>query len=114
MYPSGRWEGFWEYRDGVRGPMSTLTLRFGGGAVGGEGVDMVAPFTFDGEYDEATGEVRMVKRYVGRHRVLYVGRPDGEGCIQGTWTIGPLCSGSFRLRPVLPRPAPDEPIAEIV
>lgn len=113
MYPSGRWEGFWEYSNGVRGPMSPLTLRFAGGAVSGEGLDAVGAFTFDGDYDEATGEVRMVKRYVGRHRVLYVGRSDGEGCIQGTWSIGPISGGSFRLRPVLPRLTGHEPIQEI-
>lgn len=113
MYPSGRWEGFWAHRDGFRGPMSPLALRFADGAVSGEGADMVGPFTFGGEYDAATGEVQMVKQYLGRHRVLYVGRSDGEGCIQGTWHIGSLGSGSFLLRPVLPRPTGNEPIQEI-
>lgn len=113
MYPSGRWEGFWMHRAVGRGPMSPLTLRFDGGAVSGEGRDMVGPFTFAGEYDEASGVVRMIKQYVGRHRVLYVGQSDGEGCIQGTWSIGRLDSGSFLLRPVLPRPTGDEPISVI-
>ena len=30
----------------------------------------------------------MVKLFLGRHRVLYRGRYDGEGTIHGTWSIG--------------------------
>ena len=55
----------------------------------------------------------MTKQYVGRHRVLYRGRPDGEGCIQGTWSIGDNWSGPFLLKPHLPRPRGDEPIQEL-
>ena len=70
-------------------------------------------FTFSGTYDLTTGEVRMVKQYVGKHMVLYVGQPDGEGSIAGTWSIGHLDSGSFLLRPVIQKPSGDEPIQEI-
>jgi hypothetical protein len=93
--------------------MTPFALRFAAGRVTGEGRDVVGPFTFSGEYDEATGEVRMVKQYLGRHRVLYVGRPDGEGCVQGTWSIGAHDTGSFLLRPVVPKPTGEEPIQEI-
>jgi hypothetical protein len=113
MYPSGRWNGFWMHRVVGRGPMSPLTLRFTNGTVCGEGHDVVGRFTFSGEYDESTGAVRMVKQYVGKHAVLYVGQPDGEGSIQGTWYIGNLDSGSFLLRPVIEKLASDEPIQEI-
>ncbi|QJW94079.1 hypothetical protein [Frigoriglobus tundricola] len=113
MYPSGRWDGFWVHSTVGRGPMEPLTLRFAAGAVTGDGRDVVGPFTFFGEYDEATGEVRMAKQYLGKHCVLYVGRPDGEGSIQGTWSIGPFGSGPFLLRPVIARPSGDEPIQEI-
>jgi hypothetical protein len=113
MYPSGLWEGFWVQTAAGRGPMSALTLRFAAGAVRGEGVDRVGPFTFEGEYDEATGAVRMVKQYLGPHAVLYVGHPDGEGSIQGTWFIAPACTGPFLLRPAPRKPTGAEPIQEI-
>jgi len=113
MYPSGRWDGFWVQGRFGRQPMEAFALRFAGGLITGEGLDMVGPFTFRGAYDEATGAVRMVKQYLGRHAVLYVGQPDGEGSILGTWHIGHLDTGSFLLRPVLPKPAADAPIQEI-
>jgi hypothetical protein len=92
--------------------MRAFALRFADGKVSGEGRDMVGRFTFTGEYDETTGTVRMVKQYLGKHRVLYVGQPDGEGSIQGTWSTGPDNSGSFLLRPVIQKPIRDEPIPE--
>src|SRR5438874_2002201 len=113
MYPSGRWDGFWVQSAWGRQAMAAFTLNFSAGRVTGGGKDVVGRFVFEGEYDEATGEVRMVKQYLGRHRVLYVGRPDGEGSIQGTWHIGGLDSGPFLLRPVMGKPTGDEPIQEI-
>ena len=61
-----------------------------------------------------TGEVVMMKQYVGRHRVLYRGAPDGEGCIQGTWSIGDNWTGPFLMRPVIGRPRGDEPIQDVI
>ncbi len=113
VYPSGRWDGFWMHKLVGRGPMTPLTLRFAMGRVSGEGRDMVGAFTFAGEYDETTGAVRMVKQYLGKHQVLYVGQPDGEGSIQGTWSIGRLDSGPFLLRPAVPKPTGNEPIEEM-
>ncbi len=113
MYPSGRWDGFWVHPVVGRGPMSPLTLRFAAGRVSGEGRDAVGPFTFDGEYDETTGAVRLVKQYLGKHAVLYVGHPDGEGSIAGTWSIGRFGSGPFLLRPALRKPTGAEPIQDI-
>ncbi|MBA4064003.1 MAG: hypothetical protein C0501_09880 [Isosphaera sp.] len=113
MYPSGKWEGFWVQEHVGRGPMTEFTLHFAGGRVRGDGKDMVGRFTFEGTYDEETGAVRMVKQYRGAHQVLYEGRPDGEGSIQGTWTIWPYDSGPFVLRPALPRPTGTEPVQEI-
>jgi hypothetical protein len=92
--------------------MTPFVLHFADGQVTGSGTDVIGRFTFSGTYDETTGEVRMVKQYVGRHRVLYVGRPDGEGSIQGTWSIGPDWTGPFLLRPAVAKPARDEPIEE--
>jgi hypothetical protein len=113
MYPSGRWDGFWVQEHWGRQAMTPFTLQFTAGRVTGEGRDMVGRFTFSGEYDETTGEVRMVKQYLGKHQVLYVGRPDGEGSIQGTWSIGEYYTGPFLLRPRIGKPKGDEPIQEI-
>jgi hypothetical protein len=113
VYPSGRWDGFWVQRGFGRQSMTPFSLRFADGKVSGEGRDMVGRFTFSGIYDLTTGEVRLVKQYVGKHMVLYVGQPDGEGSIAGAWSLGNGDSGSFLLRPVVQKPSGDEPIQEI-
>lgn len=118
MYPSGRWDGFWVQEHYGRQAMTPFTLLFAAGQVTGDGRDVVGPFTFAGTYDEASGAVRLVKQYLTadgrpRHRVLYVGRPDGEGSIQGTWSMSETYSGPFLLRPRLPRPTGDEPITDL-
>ncbi len=93
--------------------MTPFYLHFANGNVTGEGKDVVGQFTFSGTYDEATGRVRLVKQYVGKHQVLYVGQPDGEGSIQGNWSIGEYQTGPFLLRPAVVKPTGEEPIAEI-
>jgi hypothetical protein len=109
MYPSGAWKGFWDQVAYGRQEMRGLMLRFTGGAVEGEGRDIVGRFTFRGRYDDQ-GHVTMVKQYVGRHQVLYEGRYDGEGTIFGQWSIGELWRGKFALSPVRARPDADAPI----
>lgn len=111
MYPSGLWRGYWEQPVFGRQPMNDFTLRFAGGAVEGEGHDIVGRFTFRGRYDDR-GNVVMVKQYLGRHRVHYRGVYDGEGTIFGTWNIGDRFSGPFALSPVRAAP-PDIPIQDI-
>ncbi|VTU01151.1 Uncharacterized protein OS=Chthoniobacter flavus Ellin428 GN=CfE428DRAFT_5396 PE=4 SV=1 [Gemmataceae bacterium] len=114
MYPSGRWDGFWvQGMAWGRQAMTPFTLTFAAGEVTGSGRDVVGPFTVAGTYDEATGRVRMVKQYVGKHRVLYVGLPDGEGSIQGTWAIDEHNTGPFLLRPALAKPTGGEPIQDV-
>jgi hypothetical protein len=113
MYPSGQWDGFWVQQQWGRQRMTPFSLHFAAGKVTGEGKDIVGRFTISGTYDEGTGVVRLVKQYVGKHQVLYVGRPDGEGSIHGTWSIGPDWTGPFSLRPTLAKPTGDEPIQEI-
>ncbi len=83
MYPSGRWEGFWVQEWLGRQPMTPFTLTFSEGRIAGEGRDVVGRFTVRGDYDEATGAVRMVKQYLDKHWVLYIGQPDAEGKPQG-------------------------------
>lgn len=114
IYPSGQWEGFWEQRPLGRQRMRQFELHFRDtGEVVGYGIDLVGRFTMCGTWDSSSGRVRIVKHYLGQHDVLYVGQPDGEGCIAGTWWIGPDQSGPFLLRPVSLRPRGDEPIEEI-
>jgi hypothetical protein len=93
--------------------MREFVLTFRDGEITGSGSDVVGRFTYAGVYDVTTGRVLMVKQYTGRHAVKYVGDPDGEGCITGTWSIGESWTGSFLLRPVVRRPRGDEPIREI-
>jgi hypothetical protein len=78
--------------------MRDLVLHFGDGQVDGSGIDIVGRFSFQGQFDQA-GNVVLVKQYLGRHRVLYAGRYDGEGTIFGEWSIGELWRGPFALRP---------------
>jgi hypothetical protein len=113
MYPSGVWRGFWEQTEFGRQSMSDFRLRFHDGTITGSGTDVVGAFVFRGVFDTKTGEIRMVKQYLGKHQVLYVGQPDGEGSIAGTWSIGPLWSGPFAIQPVLGRATGEEPIMEI-
>ena len=113
MYPSGAWEGEWHQPAFGRQPMTGFRLRFADGRVAGDGRDVVGRFTVAGEYDPASGRITFVKQYLGKHRVAYVGRPDGEGSIAGTWSIGPDWTGPFVLRPVVRRPSEDDPIQEI-
>jgi hypothetical protein len=99
MYPSGPWRGFWEQTVFGKQPMRQLTLRFQGGRIDGDGVDVIGRFTFTGSYDDA-GSVAMVKQYAGLHQVLYRGAYDGEGSILGRWSIGEYWSGPFALAPI--------------
>jgi hypothetical protein len=98
MYPSGRWRGYWQQAGFGRQRMRDLVLHFDAGRIEGRGVDIVGPFTFEGEYDE-TGAVVLVKHYLKRHQVLYRGRYDGEGTIFGEWSIDEQWRGAFALSP---------------
>lgn len=120
MYPSGDWEGFWEDAAYGRQPMSAFRLNFDGSAVTGHGIDVIGGFTITGDFEPGTGRVRFVKQYLGKHQVVYDGRPDGEGSILGTWTITTRWSGKtwtsqgpFGLRPTLPRVTGEEPIQDL-
>jgi hypothetical protein len=113
VFPSGQWEGFWQQESLGRQSMTAFSLSFDGGEIHGKGRDVIGPFTFSGAYDVQSGTLVMMKQYLGKHRVVYRGQPDGEGCIAGTWSIGDLHTGSFRIRPIVAKPRGDEPIQEI-
>lgn len=118
MFPSGPWKGFWQQVGHGRQPMEQFELHFDPqGTVSGRGTDVGGLFTFRGGYDPVSGEVHLIKQYVGKHAVEYVGRGNGEGQIIGTWSFpgmpliqGYTC-GPFSLHPVV---RGDEPIQEIV
>ena len=75
-----------------------LHLNFVDGAIAGEGVDYVGPWSIAGEYDQETGSCRWVKSYLGRHQVIYEGRLGADG-IRGTWTIEPFLNSNFHIWP---------------
>jgi hypothetical protein len=112
MYPSGRWRGYWEQTIWGRQSMRNLVLRFAEGRVDGRGVDVIGPFTFQGQYD-AAGSVTLLKQYVGRHSVVYRGRYDGEGTIYGEWSISGAWRGPFALSPEDVEVPADTPILTI-
>lgn len=116
MYPSGRWEGFWVQEFYGRQSMREFELHFSNGNITGSGKDVIGRFTFAGAYDMQTGRVMLVKQYIGKHAVRYIGDPDGEGCIQGKWEItllGVHSTGTFMLKPVVRKPTGEEPIHSI-
>jgi hypothetical protein len=116
MYPSGLWEGFWQQTGWGRQPMREFQLKFRQKKVTGQGQDMIGPFTIHGTFDLATGSVAFRKQYVGAHAVTYIGRPDGEGSILGTWTIDngyAKYEGSFLIKPVVKRDEGWDEIREI-
>jgi hypothetical protein len=120
MYPSGVWEGFWKQEGLGRQPMAAFRLKVLKGEVTGGGVDVIGRFVMAGEYDPQNGAVTIVKQYLGKHKVLYQGSPDGEGCIAGEWTVREsyfgtdfVNTGPFLMRPERPDITGDEPVQEI-
>ena len=101
LFPSGKWLGYWDQQGVGRQEMHDLTLTFESGRVEGAGWDCVGKFRLEGEIDPTREvPVYLVKRYLDRHIVVYVGQHDGEGTIFGSWTLE-LDRGSFALRPDL-------------
>ncbi len=96
------WNGWWEQDGFGRQEMRNLLLEVSPeGEMSGSGDDCVGAFTIKGT---VAPEVRLVKRYVGQHTLVYVGTNSGEG-IFGTWSlpgvpmIPGLTSGRFALFP---------------
>ena len=78
--------GWWEQSCYGRQPMHPLEVRLRDSRVVGRGCDVVGPFWLDGTL-HPSGEVVILKQYVGRHQVLYVGKYDGEGTFAGQWRV---------------------------
>ena len=103
--------GWWEQNGLGRQPMRDLVVDFTHGVLSGEGTDIVGDFTLQGKL-ENEGQVRIVKQYIGRHQVIYIGQYDGEGTFFGTWLIGAI-GGKWSIKIVVNRKA-SEDIEEIL
>lgn len=77
--------------------METLRIEFDGGNIRGSGSDLIGLFTLTGTIED--GSVAIVKQYVGRHSVDYLGSYDGEGTMHGMWRIG-LFGGKWMIKDV--------------
>ncbi len=82
-------EGWWEQWIYGRQPMTELRLAFCEGRIRGAGVDIIGTFVLNGLLSP-DGNVVMVKQYIGKHSVDYVGKYDGEGRLWGTWRLGSM------------------------
>ena len=89
-------EGWWEQSGLGRQHMQCVELSFDGSRVVGSGIDVVGEFVIDGVLKQA-GEVELTKKYIGKHRVQYLGRYDGEGTMYGAWSLG-LSRGPWLLQ----------------
>jgi hypothetical protein len=76
--------------------MEDLVIEFSSGQLRGSGRDVVGEFRMYGAM-EPGGRVRIVKQYIGRHQVVYVGNYDGEGTLFGTWLIE-MQAGSWSIK----------------
>lgn len=97
QFPSGAWEGFYNYVPGDKHRMD-LHLEFAGGGISGDGNDDVGRFMIRGRYDAAARECYWTKTYPGSHDVYYRGFREGKG-IWGTWEIGVIDRGGFQIWP---------------
>lgn len=78
-------EGWWEQNGLGRQPMHNLQIAFDGGKIAGSGTDVIGPFTLMGQLE---GEKTLIhKQYIDAHSVEYPGSFDGEGTMQGLWSI---------------------------
>lgn len=104
--------GWWQQSGYGRQEMRDLQLDIQGPSIIGQGTDIVAPFTLTGKF-RPDGSVELLKRYQGRHQVLYVGTYDGEGTLRGRWDIAGY-QGEWSIR-LMSRnqPAGDDEIQEI-
>ena len=78
-------QGWWEQSGFGRQPMNGLMLAFRGDQLAGQGSDIIGDFEITGTLRE--GNVSISKNYVGAHSVDYFGTYDGEGTLQGAWSI---------------------------
>ncbi len=104
--------GWWEQAGFGRQPMNNLVVEFSAGHLSGSGMDIVGEFTLQGHM-QSDGQIRLVKQYVGRHQVIYLGQYDGEGTFFGTWVIDVL-HGSWSIKILAGRGDSQPAIQEIL
>ena len=90
--------------------MHELVIEFDDRQLNGSGRDCVGEFTLAGEIQEDM-RVQIVKKYLKRHSVVYVGEHDGEGLIYGTWALFGD-HGTFAMKPAGGFRKSDAPILE--
>lgn len=98
FFPSGEWEGFYQYSPKSGKHRMECHLHFCEQVVTGYGSDDVGAFGWKGTYDTEAGTCHLTKQYIGSHAVHYEGHADENG-IWGTWHIGSSFSGGFHLWP---------------
>jgi len=93
---SSGWTGHFE-QGGDQNDME-LNMGVSGGCVFGTGNDDVGCFILRGHSDGT--EFNFVKKYIGKHQVLYFGesRGDRKKVVKGKWTIPDNCEGTFKLK----------------
>lgn len=94
--------GWWQQQGYGRQPMEELELTFENGQVSGSGTDIVGDFVFGGVIDNAG--IRMVKQYIGQHKIEYQGVYDGEGVYFGEWNYAGYLGGKWLIRVGAGRP----------
>lgn len=77
--------GWWEQAGLGQQPMHALRMTFAETAISGQGHDLVGAFTISGTLIH--GCVTLKKQYLKAHTVNYSGTFDGEGTLQGMWSI---------------------------
>lgn len=92
--------GWWEQDFMGRQWMENLTISIEDDCFAGAGVDIVGEFTLSGRFCKE--QVAIIKQYLGKHVVEYLGTTDGEGTMSGVWQIGGLVGGKWSIRFVAP------------
>ncbi len=95
--PTGEWNGFYLERHQEKRGWMHLYLSFANGQIQGEGTDYVGPWVASGNYDLDSGICQWVKKYIGKHHVVYAGQVTENG-IQGQWEIS-FIRGPFHIWP---------------
>ena len=106
--PSGSWAGYYLY--GYGGPKHRMRLNLSfsvDGKIAGDGIDDIAPFVVDGQFDGASSHASWTKTYFGMHSVAYSGIYC-QRAICGDWTLVGSSGGFW----IWPRSAAQTEFAE--
>jgi hypothetical protein len=93
------WKGWFAQADDKNA--MDLNMAVDNGGVFGAGTDTVGAFVVAGTHDAGSGQFNFVKKYLGKHEVLYFGMAKGDGGnmrVQGKWSIPGNCDGTFLLQ----------------